>query len=241
MKRTAIVYSIFTFFWLISSCDLQQEGVMDEMNTTLSTKEAASDKKRVNPVARPFKMSRSELKLEWGIVAQQEQFCTGNRIAGGSTIGKGNFTHLGLTDIEMSAAWDIDRLISDPQFVPEGPAGGPVATVLSGSEYPYHFMFNPFTQQCEPAVSATGNLVLTAANGDKLFGKVASGETHRLDFLVEGDGIENFSVIVVVGGTGKFEGATGSFVIHTISRFDPVIGGFVIDLAEVLPGGTIAY
>jgi hypothetical protein len=29
--------------------------------------------------------------------------------------------------------------------------------------------------------------------------------------------------------------------MHTIIRFDPTKGRFVIDLAEVLPGGTIGY
>jgi hypothetical protein len=244
MKNMLIIFFALTFQMLLNGCELQHWGALEEPDAIVASGAKTSSGKLNSDrrlVERPFKMSRSNIHLEWAVIAPQEQICSGKRIAGGSTVGKGNFTHLGLAEIEMSAAWDIDRLIATPQFVPEGPAGGPVATVLSGSEYPYQFGFNPFTQQCGPEVIATGELVLTAANGDKLFGEIVSGETHRLDFLAEGDGIENFSIIEVVGGTGRFQGATGSFIIHTISRFDPAAGRFVIDLAEVMPGGTIAY
>jgi hypothetical protein len=240
MKNTLIIISTLFFLMLVNSCELQDMDAFEKIDPAhLSAANLSKGKKK--SVERPLKMNRANLSLEWGVVADQEQFCIGNRIAGGSTVGMGNFTHLGLTKMEMSAAWDIDRLIDNPQFVPQGPAGGPVATVLSGNEYPYHFGFNPITQECGTAVVATGELVLTAANGDKVFGEVVSGETHRLDFLAEGDGIENFTIIEIVGGTGRFQDASGSFIIHTIIRLDLAVGGFVFDLAEVLPGGIIAY
>jgi hypothetical protein len=189
---------------------------------------------------RPFKMSRGDLSLRWAVVVPQEVSCGGSRVAGGAITGRGNFTHLGVSTIRMSAAWDIARLVT-PQYTPVGPAGGPVAAVLTQSDYPYQFHFDPFTQQCGTTVQATGELVLTAANGDRVFGRVAGGETHRLDFVAPGDGIETFAKISIAGGTGRFAGATGSFVVHTVARFDYGLGRFVIDLAEVLPGGVISY
>jgi hypothetical protein len=240
MKKPLIIISTFFFLLLANGCELQNMNALEELDATqVSAANLSKGKKKL--IERPLKMNRADLLLEWAVVAPQEQFCSGNRIAGGSTLGMGNFTHLGLTKIEMSAAWDIDRLIDNPQFVPQGPAGGPVATVLSGNEYPYHFGFNPLNQQCGAAVVAMGELVLTAANGNKVFGEVVSGETHRLDFLAEGDGIENFTIIEIVGGTGRFQDASGSFIVHNIFRFDHAAGGFVTDLSEMLPGGTIAY
>jgi hypothetical protein len=189
---------------------------------------------------RPLKLSRSDLQLVWGITAPDEQACGGGRIAGGYIEGSLNLSHLGRSSIEMSAAWDIDQLIT-PQFTPVGPAGGPVARVLEQNDYPYQFQHNPFGPGCGTTVSATGDVVLTAANGDQVFGKVVGGETHRLDFIVAGDGIETFAIVEIVGGTGRFDGATGNLVVHTISRFNIPTLSFVIDLAEVLPGGTIGY
>lgn len=187
-------------------------------------------------------MSNSHLSLEWGIVKAQEEFCGGGPIAGGSIVGEANFTHLGRSSIELSAAWDIGRLIPSPQFVPTSPAASEtVATVLGGNDYPYQFHVKPFTLQCVSTVSATGELTLKAANGDELFGTVMGGETFRLDYILPGDGIETFAIIAITGGTGRFQNATGSFVAHTISRLDYLAGKFVIDSVDVLPGGTLGY
>lgn len=225
--------------------DLSQEGQR-------SAAEVAA--KKGKQVERPFKMSRSDLDLTWGIERDQELACGGDEIAGGEISGAGTFTHLGRSTIEMSSAWDIGNLLDpgDVQFDPVGPAGGPVAPVLSE---PYSFNVDPFLSPPPPgepvceedAVTATAELVLTAANGDQVFGEVVGGETHRLDFpgpggvVVPGSGVETFAIIDIAGGTGRFENATGSFVIHTITRFDFETFAFVIDLAELLPDGSIAY
>jgi hypothetical protein len=63
---------------------------------------------------------------------------------------------------------------------------------------------------------------------------------HKLDFIVDGDGVESFAEVAVTGGTGRFAAATGAFVVHTIARIQPTLN-FAITLAEVLPGGTIGY
>lgn len=196
-----------------------------------------------NPTARPLKMSRSSLELEWAIERDQELACGGQEIAGGSSAGTANFSHLGVTSIAISAAWDIGNQLppNTAQFEPVGPVGGPVAPVLGPADYPYDFQYNPFTGACGSAVSATGEVTLTAANGDQVFGVVSGGETHRLDFVLPGDGVETFALVEITGGTGRFVHAAGSFVTHTVSRFDFQSLEFVIDLAEVLPGGTISY
>lgn len=196
-----------------------------------------------NPVARPFKMSRSNLQVAWAVERDFEVACGGQHIAGGATIGDANFTHLGRSTVEMSAAWNVGNLL-DPaqvQFTPIGPAGGPVAPVLGPADYPYQFQFNPFTRQCGAVVSATGEVVLTAANGDRVFGRVVGGEAHRLDFVVPGDGAEIFAIIEIVGGTGRFAGARGGFVVHTVTRVDLATFTPLIEFAEVMPGGTIIY
>ncbi len=194
-------------------------------------------------VARPLKLSRSDMRVDWAVENTPELACGGGKIAGGASSGEGNFTHLGLSGIRVTAAWDIGHLL-DPnktQFVPVGPAGGPVAPVLGSQDYPYVFHFDPFTGRCGTAVVATGDVVLTAANGDKVLAAITGGETYRLDFVNPGDGVETFAIAEIVGGTGRFENATGSFVSHSITRFDYSTGRFVIDLTEVLPGGTIVY
>ncbi|HSK12606.1 MAG TPA: hypothetical protein VK907_05290, partial [Phnomibacter sp.] len=164
-------------------------------------------------------------------------------VGGGAISGMATFKEIGLVNIALSSVWDIENKLEAEDVVhePEGPAGGPVATVFGKDAYPYNFMFSPFTGQCENAMSATGEMSLTTDNGDIISGMVEGGETHRLDFVMEGDGVETFARIEIEGGTGEFEGATGHFITHTITRFDFESNLFVIDLATVLPGGTITF
>lgn len=199
---------------------------------------------------RPFDMTSADVGLDWGITKFQEEPCSGNEMAGGEISGSGSFAQIGTLAVSMSSAWDIGNLLDDAakQYEPTSeaaPAERPAAPVLGQDDYPYAFQFDPFTNTCldpgESVVSATGDLVFTANDGDEIFGLVTGGETYRLDFVMEGDGIETFAEIAFDGGTGRFDGASGSFVVHTIFRFDFTAGAFVLDLVDVLPGGTIRY
>lgn len=243
---------------LTIGCSEIADPVSPEFSREAATESSAvASKKGSNPVERPFKMNRSNLSLDWGIEGAQEVACQialgaatspedAEEIAGGEISGSANLTHLGLAEVHLSAAWDVGNLLAEPEFDPVSPAaGGPAAPVLGPDDYPYTFHVNPFEPplppSCETVVTATGELLLTAANGDELHGSVLGGETHRLDFIQEGDGVETFAIIEADGGTGRFADATGSFVVHTITRFDFDAQQFVIDLAEFLPGGTIVY
>ena len=199
---------------------------------------------------RPFEMTGADVELDWGITIFQEEPCSGNQMAGGEISGTTTFAGIGSLVVNMTSAWNIDDLLDDAEkryqpVSPAAPADGPAAPVLGHGDYPYAFQFDPFQNLCLPpgesVVSANGELVFTATDGDELYGLVTGGETYRLDFVLEGDGIETFAEIEFAGGTGRFDGATGSFVIHTIFRFDFATDAFVLDLAEVLPGGTVRY
>ena len=199
---------------------------------------------------RPFDMTAADVELVWGITKFQEEPCSGNEMAGGEISGSTTFAGIGTLAVTMTSAWDIGNLIDDAakQYEPTSdaaPEDGPAAPVLGQDDYPYAFQFDPFTTACldpgESVVSATGDVLFTADDGDEITGVVTGGETYRLDFVLEGDGIETFAEVTFTGGTGRFDGATGSFVVHTIFRFDLAAGAFVLDLAEVLPGGTIRY
>lgn len=191
--------------------------------------------------ARPLQLNHHGLEPVWTVTKDQELECAGRPIAGGLIGGRASFTHLGASSVEASAAWDVGNLITTPaRYTPEGPAGGPVAPVLGQSSYPYAFSHDPETGECGSAVEATGEVILVAANGDRLFGAITGGEAHRLDFIVPGDGVETFSEVAVTGGTGRFSDATGSFVVHTIARMLPTFR-FAITRAEILPGATLGY
>jgi hypothetical protein len=188
-----------------------------------------------------FELSSDSLAVDWAISRDQEVACSGDSIAGGATSGQADITPLGTCTIQAYAAWKIDSLIANPVFNPSGPAGGPVATVLGPTQYPYQFHVDLNTLACGTGPSATGEVRITLANGSEVHGRVQGGEAHRLDFLLPGDGVESFVYVRIDGGTGDFENATGSFTMHTIIRFDAGSSGFVVDLAEALPGGTISY
>jgi hypothetical protein len=191
--------------------------------------------------ARPVKLNHHSIVPVWTVSKDQELACGGPAIAGGLVGGTGSFTHLGQSGVDVSVAWNVGTLLQTPaRYRPVGPAGGPVAPVLGQSSYPYAFHHNPNTGSCGQAVAATGKSVLTASNGDRVFGNITGGEAHRLDFILPGDGVESFIEVAVTGGTGRFSGATGSFVVHTIARLTPTLK-FAVTLAEILPGGTLGY
>lgn len=199
------------------------------------------------PVTAEFEMSAPNIDMTWLVVRDQEVACGAPEVAGGEITGDADFGELGRLDIAMSAAWNVGAANLDPSaatYEPESPhAAGPFAPVLDQDDYPHQFAFNPFTQECDPTVSATGELTLTAPDGDRIDALVAGGETHRLDVAQnqEGDGIETFVEIEFDGGTGRFAGASGSAVLHLITHFDFQAGEFVIDQADVLEGATIRY
>jgi hypothetical protein len=198
------------------------------------------DDNPVNVEQYDFEISNDSLVVDWAISRDQEVACGGDSIAGGSTSGPADIAPLGTGTIQAAAAWKIDSLIANPVFNPSGPAGGPVATVLGPSQYPYEFHVDLLNAGCGAGPSATGEVRITLANGSEVHGRVQGGEAHRLDFLTPGDGVESFVYVRIDGGTGQFENATGSFTMHTIIRFAGA-SGFVVDLAEVLPGGTISF
>jgi hypothetical protein len=191
--------------------------------------------------ARPLTLNHHALALNWGITKSQEQGCGGSAIAGGDLGGSAAFSQLGNSSVSVSAAWDIGHLITGAaRFTPKGPASGPVAPVLGQSAYPYAFHYDPSNGQCHGGYVATGKVVLVAANGDRVTGDITGGETHKLDFIIDGDGVETFATVVVTGGTGRFADATGSFIVHSIARLRPSLS-FALTFAELLPGGTLGY
>ncbi|HUF65127.1 MAG TPA: hypothetical protein VMM17_04050, partial [Gemmatimonadaceae bacterium] len=123
--------------------------------------------------ARPLKLNHHGLVPVWTVSKDQELACGGPAVAGGEVGGRASFTHLGASSVQVSAAWDVGNLIAGPaQYEPVGPAGGPVAPVLGQSGYPYAFHYDPESDSCQPGAVATGKVVLTAANGDRLFGDI---------------------------------------------------------------------
>ncbi|MEX2500727.1 MAG: hypothetical protein WD336_00010 [Trueperaceae bacterium] len=191
-------------------------------------------------------MSDPEFAMEWVVTGPHEAACTGgaSEMAGGELSGQGTFADIGVLEVSMSAAWDIAEANPDPsdaEYEPESPdAGGPFTLVLGQDGYPHDFQTDP-TGGCGAVVTATGKLVLTDADGDRIRADVTGGETHRLDVAVQGDGIETFIEIDFTGGDGPYADATGSALLHLITHFDGATGAFVIDQVEVMSGGTIRY
>jgi hypothetical protein len=170
--------------------------------------------------------SFAETQFNWFVNHFAEAVCGGGFMAGTEAEATGNVTSLGRVHAVASAAWDWN-VDAAGVYSPSGPPTGTSATVLSA--YPHAF--------CSSESIATGDPILTVANGDEVHGEVAGGEVYELGFNVPGDGQEQFIEVDITGGTGRFRNATGFFVIHAI-----------VDLAagepqviEILPGGTIHY
>lgn len=176
--------------------------------------------------SRPLWGSFADIQFNWFVSHFAEAACGGGLIAGTEAQATGHVTNLGRTNAVASAAWDWS-VAAAGVYSPSGPSTGTSATVLD--TYPHAF--------CSSPEIATGDPVLTVANGDEVHGKVSGGEVYELGFNVPGDGQEQFIEVEITGGTGRFRNASGFFVIHAI-----------VDLAageptviEILPGGTISY
>jgi len=176
---------------------------------------------------RPISATFKQAEPVWIVSHFAEQTCNG-LVAGAEVRSKGNVSHLGLTTATASAAWDWSSGAAGA-FSPVGPTTGPSATVIDA--YPHAF--------CSAPLTATGEVVMVAANGDELHGIVTGGEVYELGYDVAGDGQEQFVMVSVDGGTGRFSDATGEFVLHLMARFD--LSGFHVLRSEILPGGWVQY
>ena len=63
---------------------------------------------------------------------------------------------------------------------------------------------------------STGTFTLTAANGDRLEAETAGGEVGFTPPNIS----ETILIATIVGGTGRFVGATGTFTIHNTQVID---------------------
>ena len=119
-------------------------------------------------------------------------------------------------------------------------AGGfvfPFATILDTAEgeatHLGHFSKNGIILINVVSMTVTGTFTLTAANGDELF-LIGTGDAppSSLDQ-------ETVLNITVTGGTGRFEGATGSWT--EVSHFAFPFGATTVDpYVAVLDHGTIS-
>ena len=101
----------------------------------------------------------------------------------------------------------------------------PITLVITGTETGTASHLGRFTATSEDRVNttnntATGTLNITAANGDQLFTRTAGAETRFSP--------PNISMVTatatVLGGTGRFERATGTFTIESTDTIDFATG-----------------
>ena len=101
----------------------------------------------------------------------------------------------------------------------------PITLVITGTETGTASHLGRFTATSEDRVNttnntATGTLNITAANGDQLFTRTAGAETGFIP--------PNISMVTatatVLGGTGRFERATGTFTIEYTDTIDFATG-----------------
>ena len=174
---------------------------------------------------RPIRGTFKSFDPIWMVSHFIEQTCNG-LVAGAEVKSGGNVSHLGRTEVTASAAWDWSEAAAG-EFSPEGPTTSSSATIVS--VYPHDF--------CSQPVSASGKVTLVAANGDEVHGTVTGGEVYELGFDRAGDGQEQFMVVELDGGTGRFRKAKGSIVIHsTLNLVDQKIIA-----SSIMPGGRISY
>ena len=119
----------------------------------------------------------------------------------------------------------VATLITDP-------SGLPIGAVATGSGTATHLgqwtvIGNPkYTPDANGVLHSSGEATLTAANGDKL--------QIQIDGILDPVAGVDQGVFYFLGGTGRFEGASGS--ANFVVNINPVTGGF--DLTVV---GRIDY
>ncbi len=143
------------------------------------------------PVERPLRGQTFDAAVIWGVPNQLENACSGGIIAGAASVANGVFSQLGDISSYVNAAWDWSQT-PVPNHTPEGPTTASNAVVLpvGGNSYPHTFKFDPFATSftCAPTATATGQVIIIAANGDFVFGQVTGGEVYELGFDNDGDG-----------------------------------------------------
>jgi hypothetical protein len=103
-------------------------------------------------------------------------------------------------------------------------AGSGLANHLGLSDVDGHSTTRPTDPLCSDIV--TDRVVLTAANGDELW--LANSGEDCLDFSVPGRiFIRGSGTMVVVGGTGRFRGATGSGTFAVLAEVTGFVAGGV--------------
>jgi hypothetical protein len=85
-------------------------------------------------------------------------------------------------------------------------------------------------------IAIAGSFVTVAANGDQLFGTFSGSGTDDHSGLVEGTSVYTFT-----GGTGRFEGASGSAPGSFRQVLTSTGGGTVTFAAHYSLNGTISY
>ena len=174
---------------------------------------------------RPIRGSFKGFEPVWVVSHFVERTCNG-LVAGAEVKSRGIVSHLGMTEVTASAAWDWSEK-AEGEFSPDGPTTSSSATILN--DYPHDF--------CSQPVSASGKVILEAANGDKVRGTIKGGEVYELGYERPGDAQEQFMVVKIVGGTGRFAHAEGHIVIHSIFN---LVDQKIIT-SSIMPGGRISY
>ena len=119
----------------------------------------------------------------------------------------------------------VATLITDP-------SGLPIGSVATGSGTATHLgqwtvIGNPkYTPDSNGVLHSSGEATLTAANGDKL--------QIQIDGILDPVAGVDQGVFYFLGGTGRFEGASGS--ANFVVNINPVTGGF-----ELTVVGRIDY
>jgi hypothetical protein len=120
----------------------------------------------------------------------------------------------------------------------QGPPPGTLAVTGSGSGIATHLGQSSVTWQLTVNLAngtATGSFTFTAANGDSIFTTI-SGTSEPPDSSGVSQIVETNTI---TGGTGRFEGAKGSFIVHRLIHLNTgFTSGSFRDGTITSPGST---